>query len=87
MRIDRCICAERTFADLLDQARAGGLSLRQLVEETGASAGCSMCGPYLRRAYRTGQTAFGSLLDQDDEPFASHGDRRPAPPPPTFPRV
>ena len=82
MRIDRCICAERRFDGLIDEARQNGWSLPQLVEETGASAGCSMCGPYLRRAYRTGQTAFAALLDQDDEPFASPADASPAPPPP-----
>ncbi|MEL7089590.1 MAG: (2Fe-2S)-binding protein [Planctomycetota bacterium] len=71
MRIDRCICTQRTFCDLMDTARAEGLSLPQLVEQTGASACCTMCGPYLRRAYRTGQTVFTELLSSDDEPHAA----------------
>ncbi len=83
MYIDRCICTERTFADLVGQARDEGLSLAVLVEETGASACCSMCGPYLRRAYRTGRVAFDHLLQQDDEPYATAADSRPAPPPPS----
>ena len=68
MRIDRCICTQRRFDDLLDEARSNGLSLPQLVERTGASACCTMCSPYLRRAFRTGQTCFHQLLSHDDEP-------------------
>ncbi len=74
MKIDRCICTQRTFGDLLDTARSEGLSLPQLVETTSASACCTMCGPYLRRAYRTGQTTFAALLAQDDEPYATADD-------------
>ncbi|MEM7626651.1 MAG: (2Fe-2S)-binding protein [Planctomycetota bacterium] len=75
MRIDRCICTQRTFCDLIDTARAEGLSLPQLVEQTGASACCTMCGPYLRRSFRTGQTVFTCLLAEHDEPRASSADQ------------
>ncbi len=75
MHIDRCICTGRTFAELLDAARQGGLSLPELIRETGASGCCAMCGPYVRRAYRTGRTSFETLLSQDDEPPPSGGDR------------
>ncbi len=33
-----------------------------------------MCGPYLRRAYRTGQCVFDALLEQDDEPAVCEKD-------------
>jgi bacterioferritin-associated ferredoxin len=73
MQIDRCICTQRTFEDLVDEARAEGWSLRVLVEQTGAGACCTMCGPYVRRAFRSGQTTFGCLLsDSDEQPI--HGD-------------
>lgn len=75
MKIDRCICTQRSFGDLIDTARSENLSLPQLVETTTASACCTMCGPYLRRAYRTGQTTFGVLLSQDDEPYATASDQ------------
>ncbi|MEM9418373.1 MAG: hypothetical protein AAGA25_04855 [Planctomycetota bacterium] len=78
MKIDRCICTQTSFCELVDTARTEGLSLPQLVEATGASACCTMCGPYLRRAYRTGQTSFGYLLAQDDEPNATVNDKTPA---------
>ncbi|MEE9405136.1 MAG: hypothetical protein V3V20_09600 [Algisphaera sp.] len=74
MRIDHCICTQRPFVDLLDQAQRDNLSLHQLIQKTGASACCTMCGPYLRRAYRTGQTFFDDFLDQDDEPLENAND-------------
>ena len=78
MRIERCVCTNQPFAELLTRARDEGMSLRQLVEQTGASACCSMCGPYLRRCYRTGQTTFTALLADGDEPPAGEQDRVPA---------
>jgi bacterioferritin-associated ferredoxin len=68
IRIDRCVCTANTFDKLLAHARQEDLSLPQLVEQTGASACCGMCRPYLRRAWRTGQTVFFHLLDETDEP-------------------
>jgi bacterioferritin-associated ferredoxin len=68
IRIDRCICTATSFAELLDEAAERKLSLDQLVEQTGASACCGMCRPYLRRAWRTGQTVFHELLEDRDEP-------------------
>lgn len=76
MNIDRCVCTQRTFCDLVDTAHAEGWSLPQLIEESGASACCTMCGPYLWRAYRTGQTTFGHLLSDADEPQPNAQDQR-----------
>ena len=75
LHIDRCVCTQRTFADLLQQADAQGLSPPQLAEATGASACCGMCGPYLRRACRTRQVVFDRLLSDDDEPAVEVGCR------------
>ncbi len=79
MNIDRCVCTKRPFAELLEEAQNEGLSLIQLAQNTGASTCCTMCGPYLRRCYRTGQTAFTQLLYEDDEPYTSPQDQAPAP--------
>ncbi len=68
MLINRCVCANRTFASLVDQARQDGLTLTQLTDQTCASRGCGMCAPYLRRALRTGQTEFDQLVYDADEP-------------------
>jgi len=71
IHINRCVCTGTTFAALLETAAGRKLSLDQLVEETGASACCGMCGPYLRRAWRTGETVFHEILTDADEPAAS----------------
>jgi hypothetical protein len=68
VKIDRCICARRPFADLLREARANGWSLTELMDHTTAGRNCTMCAPYVRRAYRTGITVFGELLSEADEP-------------------
>lgn len=62
MRIDRCICIDTTFADLLEQARHAGVDLDDLALCTGATRGCGLCKPYLRQTLRTGQTVFTELL-------------------------
>lgn len=70
MRIDRCICTNSTFAQLLRRAREEGLTWEELSETTGAGHGCGRCMPYLRQALRTGQTVFHQIIC-DDEPVAA----------------
>ena len=72
MRIDRCVCAGRSFASLRQQMRDEGWSCAEMVEHTGASDGCGLCRPYVRRMCQTGQTVFHELLD--DEPDMEAGD-------------
>ena len=67
MRIDRCICADVTFAEALQSLRAGA-TLAQLEGSLGCGATCGMCRPYLRRALRTGQTVFHQIVTDRDEP-------------------
>jgi len=62
MRITHCVCTNRSFDSLVDEAVRDGLTLDQLVQRTGASDGCGMCRPYLRRALDTGQTVFTQLI-------------------------
>jgi bacterioferritin-associated ferredoxin len=68
MRIDRCICADVTFAEALQAARADGLTLADLQRRFGCSASCGMCGPYLRRTLRTGETVFHQIVTEREEP-------------------
>lgn len=68
MKVDRCICTEQSFGALLVQAHVDGLSLSELIEQSGAGTCCTMCRPYVCRAYRTGTTQFEELLNHDDEP-------------------
>jgi bacterioferritin-associated ferredoxin len=62
MLIDRCICRNRSFADLLPDARAASWSLNEMIRVTGCGGQCGLCRPYLRRMLATGETAFDHLL-------------------------
>ncbi len=62
LRIDRCVCRQRLFAELLPIARVGGWTLDQLTAETGCGGQCGLCRPYLRRMLATGETIFHQIL-------------------------
>jgi NAD(P)H-nitrite reductase large subunit len=62
MRITHCVCTNRSFRSLIDEARRERLTLDELVRRTGASDGCGMCKPYLREALSSGQTVFTQLI-------------------------
>lgn len=64
LRIDRCVCRQRAFADLLPAARRAGWDLDALVAATGCGGQCGLCRPYLRRMLRTGETMFSQLLTE-----------------------
>ncbi len=61
MRVSRCVCRNLSFATLLADARAGGLTLDQLVDSTGCGTGCGLCLPYILRVLRTGEAEQGIL--------------------------
>jgi bacterioferritin-associated ferredoxin len=65
--IDRCVCRNRLFADLLPEARARTWSLNELTRQTGCGGQCGLCRPYLRRMLATGETAFDHILPADGE--------------------
>lgn len=65
IRVDRCSCEDRAFADLLAEARGEGWDFDALCEATGAGQGCGLCRPYLRRMLRTGEVVFTELLSED----------------------
>ncbi|MEQ9455466.1 MAG: (2Fe-2S)-binding protein [Phycisphaeraceae bacterium] len=60
--IHRCICAGIPFTELLALAKANNLTADDLAQQTGASAGCGMCRPYLETALNTGETSFTQLM-------------------------
>ena len=63
--IDRCICRNRSFEELLTEARAHAWSLADLMRETGCGGQCGLCRPYLRAMLATGCTAFSELLPME----------------------
>lgn len=62
LTIDRCVCRDVPFADVLPLARANGWSLPELVRETGCGGNCGLCRPYLRRMLATGETVFHEII-------------------------
>lgn len=67
LQIDRCVCRNRLFAELLPMARAASWSLAALMRETGCGDQCGLCRPYLRRMLATGDTVFHSIIPPDPE--------------------
>lgn len=62
IRVDRCVCTGRTFAELRAIALEGGLDFGALRDRTGAGGHCGLCEPYLRRTLQHGTTVFDRLL-------------------------
>lgn len=63
--VDRCMCENKRFGDLVARARREGLDLRGLSEREGCGTHCGWCVAYLRRALETGETVFGELLAKE----------------------
>lgn len=67
--IDRCFCFGQTFADLHAIAEAtGAQSVAELQERALFGRKCALCHPYVRRMLRTGETVFGEIVTEADEP-------------------
>lgn len=67
LRIDRCVCRARPFAELLPLARQASWNLEQLTAATGCGGQCGLCRPYLKRMLLTGETVFGEILAEGKE--------------------
>jgi len=74
--IDRCVCFNRSFAELLAVAdEAGATTLEALQEETAFGLACRICNPYIRRMLRTRETTFNEVIV--DEGLVALGRHRP----------
>lgn len=71
MRIDRCYCFQKRFAELREVAEATGAeSVEELQAHCTFGRKCGLCHPYVRRMLRTGQTLFRQIIEEKDEPAA-----------------
>jgi len=69
VRIDRCYCFGQTFAALKAVAEAtGAASVAELQQHALFGQQCRLCHPYVRRMLRTGETVFGEIVTEEDEP-------------------
>jgi hypothetical protein len=65
--IDRCVCFDRPFSELLRIAdETGAETLEALQEETAFGLACRICNPYVRRMLTTRETLFTELLLDED---------------------
>jgi bacterioferritin-associated ferredoxin len=78
MRIDKCICMNRSFASLLAEARADKLTLEELVRRSGCGAQCGTCLAYMKKMLETGKTSFTEIIPFDQSSGA--GTLKPPPP-------
>lgn len=62
--IDRCVCQDTRFAELLPRVRAEGWDLVALTRATRCGARCGLCRPYLRRMIATGEVVFHEILTE-----------------------
>ena len=56
--VDRCVCHNVSFAELVRIGRTSGAGLEELQRRTGAGTGCGLCLPYIRAALATGRGSF-----------------------------
>lgn len=66
--VDRCVCHNVTFAELVKIHRETGADLDQLQRLTGCGTGCGMCVPYIRVALQTGKVRLAVMHGSE-----SHG--------------
>lgn len=59
--VDRCVCRDVTFAEMLDLHRSEGLDVAQIKERTGAGHTCRRCGAFIHLTLATGRTAHPAI--------------------------
>jgi hypothetical protein len=69
IRVDRCYCFGRTFAELKAVADAtGAATVPALQRHVAFGQRCRLCHPYVRRMLRTGEAVFHEIVTEADEP-------------------
>lgn len=67
MRIDRCFCFQKTFAELKEVAEATETtSVNDLQEHVTFGENCQLCHPYVRRMLTTGETVFHEIIEPNE---------------------
>jgi NAD(P)H-nitrite reductase large subunit len=63
VRIDRCTCSDRTFADIAAVAKESGVvTFEELRDAADFGKRCRLCHPYVKRMLETGETVFTELI-------------------------
>ena len=65
MKIDRCVCYQRSFSELKAIAeKTGATALRELQKHVKFGFNCGLCHPYVRRMLQTGETVFSDVASE-----------------------
>jgi len=56
--INRCVCYEKTFSELLAESQKNGWTAEQIREIVGCGSACGMCFPYIKEVLETKKTEF-----------------------------
>jgi bacterioferritin-associated ferredoxin len=68
VRIDRCVCFDRTFAELRAVADdAGAQTLAELDAHVAFGRRCGLCRPYVERMLETRELVFSMILTGERE--------------------
>jgi len=63
MQITRCVCYDKTFAELKRLADEHGCkTVEELQRYVEFGLNCKLCHPYVRRMLRSGETVFSEII-------------------------
>jgi bacterioferritin-associated ferredoxin len=63
MRIDRCVCFQKTFSELKAVAEAtGATTVEALQHHVRFGLNCRLCVPYVREMLASGLTSFDHII-------------------------
>jgi bacterioferritin-associated ferredoxin len=60
--IDRCVCYDRTFAELKSAIGGDAVDLAEITKRFGCGSCCGVCRPYIERMLETGETVFHQII-------------------------
>lgn len=63
--VDRCVCRDVLFSELIRLHRETGATLEELRRRTGCGTGCGLCIPYIKVALRTGQSRLPVMGEEE----------------------
>lgn len=67
--IDRCVCFNEPFVKLVQiAASTQSTTIEALQQHVEFGRRCRLCHPYMRRALRTGEVVFRTIINDTDEP-------------------
>jgi bacterioferritin-associated ferredoxin len=71
--VTRCLCEDRSFAELGALAAREGIGADEVCRRTGCGMQCGRCVPYIRAALATGVTALPVMSVPELEAMAARG--------------